>query len=119
MAEQQRQERFLGRCRPALTPGGVLAVNLWNRTQGESRAARDAVTKVFADRFLMLRVAGGNSIAFGFARPIPRLVRRLFLRQAQTLGPQLGSPLHRLARDLWFENTHRLGPKGVANPDRL
>jgi len=105
MDNQQTQLAFLQQCHAALSPGGVLSINLWNNDYRDSRVASAALAEAFDGRVLLFDVPGGNRVCFAFAGPFPELKRRLFFEQAQTLGHRMNIPLQRLARNLWFQNT--------------
>ena len=63
---------------------------------------------VFDGRVLFNHVQGGNIIAYGFAGELPRLERKRFFDQAQTLGLAMRIPLQKLARSLWRQNAQVL-----------
>lgn len=117
MDAQQTQLAFLQQCRRALTPDGVLSVNLWDDDHRDSRAASAALAEAFDGRILLVNVAGGNRVCFAFAGPIPEMKRRVFFERAQTLGHRMDIPLQRLARNLWFQNTAALQYRHI--PSRL
>jgi spermidine synthase len=108
MDARQTQLAFLEQCRRALTPGGVLSVNLWNDAYRDSRAASAALAEAFDGRVLLVDVPGGNRICFAFSSPLPDVKRRTLFTQAQTLGYRMHIPLQRLARNLWFQNAAAL-----------
>ena len=108
MDARQTHPTFLQQCRTALSPSGVLAVNLWNNDFRDSITNSATLAEAFDDRVLVVNVPGGNRICFAFAGQLPNLKRRVFFEQAQLLGNRMHIPLLRLARNLWFQNTARL-----------
>jgi len=108
MDPQQITDGFLGAGKLALRDSGVMVVNLWNTDYRTSRKSRSALVHAFDGRLLQMAVQGGNSIAFGFAGPIPGVAPRELFARAQELGHRMGIPLQRLARGLWSQNLPHL-----------
>lgn len=104
----QTEVEFLHRCRQRLAADGILVSNHWCSEFRDSRQAHQAMYQVFGDQVLYLHVQGGNTIAFGFAGPLPGLQRNTWLEKARQLGLALDIPLHKLARNFWRQNAEPL-----------
>jgi spermidine synthase len=108
MDRQQAQREMLMHCREALTPDGVLVVNLWSSEYQPETRIGAMIRDVFDERVLLLHVQGGNIIVFAFKGTLPLLSRRPFFEAAQALGYRMDIPLQKLARNLWRQNSEIL-----------
>ena len=83
---------FYSRCANALTPTGVLSVNLWG-SGPKFEIYLQRLTEAFDQRILCLPAEKrGNVIIFGFATQPPIQANRLLLHRAQQLETKLDLP---------------------------
>lgn len=104
----QTQIDFLQDCRQRLETNGILLSNHWCSEFRDSQQTHAVMQEVFGEQVLYLHVQGGNSIAFGFKGPLPRLRRNAWFALAQQLGMTLDIPLQKLARHFWRQNAEPL-----------
>jgi len=108
LSPQQTGRPFLEACRAALSPRGVLILNLWGSDYQGTRESLQRTREIFDEQVLMLQVQGGNIVLFAFAAGLPELQRKRFFADAQILGLEMRIPLQRIARNLWRQNAEAL-----------
>ncbi|MDW7774049.1 MAG: fused MFS/spermidine synthase [Desulfobulbaceae bacterium] len=100
-------EQFLCRCRALLTPGGIFAMNLWNRPGDNFAAIHTTLAALFGNgtRKLLMTEANTNAVVFGLTQPVP--VRNLMKLKpaARELGRRTGINFVRLLRQLYWQNS--------------
>ena len=106
MAPALGQPQFIKRCRARLSGRGVLAVNLWT---GDRQPLLEGIDhnlrQTFGGAVLHLPVARKrNTVALGFAFPLPSLEVRLARRKAMELEQRYGVEFSQFLWDLMRYN---------------
>ncbi len=99
-------EQFLRRCREMLTPGGVFAMNLWNRPSDNFLAIHTSLTSLFGKgtQKLYMNGANRNAIVFGLSTPIQGLDLMGLKPVALDLSRRTGINFLGLLRQLYEQN---------------
>ncbi len=101
-------EQFLCRCQALLAPGGVFAMNLWNRPADNFPAIHATLVTLFGkgtQKLLMTR-ANTNAIVFGLAKPVQGKSLMGLKPAARELSRHTGINFVRLLRQLYWQNSY-------------
>jgi len=100
------QPEVLRDCRALLRPGGIFAMNLWNRPQDGFDYLYGVIAACFDGGTLKLRLAEAyrNAIAFGFHHPVRSRELQMLKPPAQKLGKRTGINFSKFLRTLYWQN---------------
>ena len=100
------EKQFLGNCKALLAPGGVFAMNLWNRPVDNFPANHATLKELFGrgTQKLLMSQANTNGIVFGMERPVPSAKLMDLKPVARELSQRTGINFVRLLRQLYWQN---------------
>ncbi len=100
------ETEFLCSCRELLAPGGIFAMNLWNRPKDNFPAIHETLQNVFGRGTckLILPQSHTNAIVFGLTNPIQGKKLMKLKPAARDLSRRTGINFVRLLRQLYWQN---------------
>ena len=105
MDDNMNESSFLHACRALLTENGLMAINLWGRTQPGYNDSRRAIQKCFGVKPMLLPAEGTtNVIAMALRRGAHDCALKTVETHAKTLEGKTGLEMVRLARALRKRN---------------
>lgn len=100
MLDLQLNTSFIQDCFDALSPDGLLVLNLWDQGKGSHPKAKQALSKHFDEHCLGCSIDGDNFVVFAFKSGIPQINDRHLQPLIKKLSKRLPFSVSALIRSL-------------------